>query len=146
MFIYFLALNKNTKQGAINMNEEKNWKKAEIEKFKNKKIRYQQKTCQVSEVFWLENEEKFVFYLEDETNQLYKAYENEFELFEKEVGSIIKISDNIQMEVVAKHWDQELEEHIYLVKHEKKKDKKMNYVALKEEELYKHGGFIIVKL
>lgn len=53
------------------------WKTEEINKYKNKKVSFQNMICKVKEVFWLENEERFTFYIEDENKKPYKVYESD---------------------------------------------------------------------
>lgn len=57
-----------------------NWIEAEMQTYKNKKVKYQNNTYIVKEVFWSESTEKFTFYIEDDNRNLCKVYEKEIEL------------------------------------------------------------------
>lgn len=58
------------------------WIDEEIEKYAGKEVIYQEKVCIVKEVFWMEQDEEFVYYIEDEEKKLYKVFENQITLVE----------------------------------------------------------------
>ncbi len=57
-----------------------NGKKMKLKKYKNKKVKYQGKTYIVKEVFWIESDKEFVYWIEDSKKNLVKTFENHIKL------------------------------------------------------------------
>ncbi|PLS18972.1 hypothetical protein CVD28_00800 [Bacillus sp. M6-12] len=56
------------------------WIKEEINKYKNKKVKYNRSIWTVKEVFWNEKEEEFVYWIENSKGKLEKVFEKNIEL------------------------------------------------------------------
>lgn len=56
------------------------WLEDEFKKYKGKKVNYNKATWLVVEVFWRENDEEFVYWIEDSKKNLNKVFEKNIEL------------------------------------------------------------------
>lgn len=54
-----------------------NWIQEEINTYKHQPVLHKGSVCTVNEVFWVEKEEQFVYYLEDNLGILKKVYEKD---------------------------------------------------------------------
>lgn len=56
------------------------WIKEEIEKYKDKKVRYNNSIYTVKEVFWQNSNEEFIYWIEDANRVLVKVFEKDIKL------------------------------------------------------------------